>query len=38
VPQKSQSPWEQPYVTWMMRLSASLGGRMTAPKYRINQG
>ena len=33
VPQKSQVLFEQPYVTWTIRLSASLGGRMTAPWY-----
>jgi hypothetical protein len=33
VPQKSQVSFEQPYVTCTIRLEASLGGRMTAPRY-----
>ena len=33
VPQKSQVLLEQPYVTCTIRLSASLGGRITAPWY-----
>ena len=27
MPQNWQSPCEHPYMTWRMRLSASLGGR-----------